>query len=130
MIENLSPKQSWAFLQNNSSAVIIDVRTSIEHSFVGHPPDVIHIAWKEFPEMLLNEKFIAQVEENVKNKNNPVLLLCRSGQRSLSAAQALEDAGYQHLINIQEGFEGSLDNEKHRGNINGWKFHGLPWTQS
>jgi len=57
-------------------------------------------------------------------------LLCRSGQRSLDAAKALENAGYQHLINIVDGFEGSLDANKHRGNLGGWRFVGLPWEQS
>ena len=47
-----------------------------------------------------------------------------------AGASALEAAGYQHLINILEGFEGALDADKHRGNIDGWRFHGLPWQQS
>lgn len=130
MIENLDPKQSRALLQENSAAVMVDVRTAIEYSFVGHPPGAIHIAWKEFPGMSLNEQFVAQVEETVTDKNSPVLLLCRSGVRSVAAAKALEEAGYQRLINIVEGFEGALDDEKHRGNIDGWRFHGLPWVQS
>ncbi len=130
MIENLDPKQSWALLQNNPSAVLIDVRTAIEHSFVGHPPQAIHVAWKEFPGMQLNNDFVGQVERHVADKTAPVLLLCRSGQRSVDAAKALEAAGYQHLVNILEGFEGPLDDHKHRGNLGGWRFHGLPWEQS
>ena len=130
MIENLNPQQSWSLLQENPSAVMVDVRTAIEHSFVGHPPEAVHVAWKEFPDMQLNGQFVTQVEEKVKDKNVPVLLLCRSGVRSLAAAKALEQAGYQQLINIVEGFEGALDDEKHRGNIDGWKFHNLPWVQS
>jgi rhodanese-related sulfurtransferase len=130
MIKSLTPEQSWALLQENPSAVILDVRTRIEYSFVGHPPEAIHIAWKEFPDMQLNEQFVDQVKEKVKNKNIPILLLCRSGQRSLAAAKALEDTGYTHLVNILEGFEGSLDDEKHRGTINGWRFNNLPWMQS
>jgi len=130
MIENLNPKQSWALLQENSAAVMVDVRTAIEHSFVGCPPNAIHIAWKEFPAMQANEQFVAQVEEKVIDKNAPVLLLCRSGVRSVAAANALEAAGFTRLINIVEGFEGALDDDKHRGNIDGWRFHGLPWQQS
>ncbi len=129
MIENLNPKQSWALLQDNPMAVMIDVRTAIEHSFVGCPLNSIHIAWKEFPGMQLNESFVAQVEEKVSDKSIPVLLLCRSGVRSVAAATALEAAGFEKLINIVEGFEGALDEEKHRGNIDGWRFHGLPWEQ-
>ncbi len=130
MIENLTPPQSWEVLQENSKAVLIDVRTTIEHSFVGHPPGAIHVAWKEFPAMQLNQQFVQQVAEHIADKSAPVLLLCRSGQRSLAAAEALSAAGYHSLINIVQGFEGQLDEQKHRGNIDGWKFHGLPWLQS
>jgi len=130
MIRNLTPSQSWELLQSNPKAIMIDVRTAIEHSFVGHPPKAIHIAWKEFPGMQENSQFIAQVEATVEDKTSPVLLLCRSGQRSLAAAHALEKAGFEDLVNITEGFEGSLDDEHHRGHINGWKYHQLPWIQS
>lgn len=130
MIENLEPKQAWALLNDNPAAVLIDVRTAIEHSFVGHPPKAIHIAWKEFPGMQLNADFVQQVQTHVPDKTVPVLLLCRSGVRSVDAAKALEQVGYQHLVNILQGFEGALDADKHRGNIDGWRFHGLPWQQS
>ncbi|MGY6274466.1 rhodanese-like domain-containing protein [Methylomonas sp. MgM2] len=130
MIENLDPKHAWALLQDDPSAVLIDVRTAIEHSFVGHPPEAIHVAWKEFPDMQLNDAFVRQVERHAPDKNVPVLLLCRSGVRSVDAAKALEAAGYRRLINILEGFEGPLDSQKHRGTSGGWRFHGLPWEQS
>ncbi len=130
MIENLDPQQAWKLLQTNPAAVLIDVRTAIEHGFVGHPPQAIHVAWKEFPGMQLNTSFVAQVQKHVPDKSAPVLLLCRSGQRSVDAAQALEASGYQYLVNILEGFEGPLDENKHRGTQGGWRFHGLPWQQS
>jgi len=130
MVENLNPQESWALMQQNASAIMVDVRTTIEHSFVGHPPEAIHIAWKEFPGMQLNTQFVTQVEATVSDKNTPILLLCRSGVRSVAAAKALEAVGYQNLVNIVEGFEGALDGNKHRGNIDGWRFHGLPWEQS
>ncbi|WP_305909940.1 rhodanese-like domain-containing protein [Methylomarinum sp. Ch1-1] len=130
MIENLNPKQCWRLMQDDPAAVIVDVRTAIEHSFVGHPLGAIPIAWKEFPGMQLNTAFVEQVKQAVPDKQAPVLLLCRSGQRSLDAAKALEAEGYQHLVNIVEGFEGPLDEHKHRGNLGGWRFHGLPWEQS
>lgn len=130
MIENLNPKQCWQLMQENPAAVMVDVRTAIEHSFVGHPPGAVHIPWKEFPGMQLNASFAEQVKQAVPDKSAPVLLLCRSGQRSLDAARALEGEGYLHLVNIVEGFEGPLDEHKHRGNLGGWRFHGLPWEQS
>jgi len=130
MIENLHPQQAWELLKQNTGAVLVDVRTKIEHSFVGHPPGAIHIPWKEAPDWQLNPHFIAEVKRLVPDKHAPVLLLCRSGQRSLDAAKALEQAGYERLINIDEGFEGPLDSNHHRGNLGGWRFHGLPWQQS
>jgi rhodanese-related sulfurtransferase len=130
MIENLNPQQSWDLLQQNNDALMVDVRTKIEHTFVGHPPGAIHIAWKEAPDWQVNSKFVAEVEKRVPDKNEPVLLLCRSGQRSLDAAKALEEAGFKRLINIVDGFEGPLDQHKHRGNLGGWRFSGLPWEQS
>jgi len=130
MIENLEPKQAWALLRNDPKAVFIDVRTAIEHSFVGHPPKAIHVAWKEFPGMQVNPEFVAQVEKHAPDKYAPVLLLCRSGVRSVEAAKTLEAAGYRHLVNILEGFEGPLDEAKHRGTLGGWRFHGLPWEQT
>jgi rhodanese-related sulfurtransferase len=130
VIENLSPRESWDLLQQNTDAVLVDVRTKVEHAFVGHPLGAIHIAWKEAPEWHVNSAFVAEVEKLVADKNAPVLLLCRSGQRSLDAAKALEEAGFERLINIVDGFEGPLDQHNHRGNLGGWRFNGLPWEQS
>jgi len=130
MIENLTPRQSWDLIQQNPNAVLIDVRSKIEHGFVGHPIGAIHIPWKEAPDWQVNAQFLRDVVNRVSNKNTPILLLCRSGQRSLDAAKALEDIGYQRLINIIDGFEGPLDAQNHRGNLGGWRFDNLPWVQS
>ena len=130
MIENLNPQQAWELLQQNTKAVLVDVRSKIEHTFVGHPPGAVHIPWKEAPDWQVNPKFVAEVEKVVPDKNAPVLLLCRSGQRSLDAAKALEESGFSRLVNIVDGFEGPLDQHKHRGNLGGWRFSGLPWEQS
>lgn len=130
MIENLKPQQAWELLQHDTRAVLIDVRTKVEHTFVGHPLSAQHIAWKEAPDWQINANFIADVLLAVPDRKTPILLLCRSGQRSLEAAVALENAGYLKLINIEDGFEGPLDQNKHRNNIAGWRFCGLPWQQS
>ena len=129
MIENLSPQESWALLQQNKSAVLVDVRSQMEYAYVGHPLGAVHIPWKEAPAWELNPNFVADVKKLLPNSDAPILLLCRSGQRSLSAAQALEQAGYRHLVNIVDGFEGPLDANKHRNNLGGWRFCGLPWEQ-
>ena len=130
MIENLNPQQAWDLLQQNTDAVLVDVRTKVEYAFVGHPIGAVHIAWKEAPDWQVNSKFVVEVGKLVPDKSAPVLLLCRSGQRSLDAAKALEEAGFRRLINIVDGFEGPLDQHNHRGNLGGWRFNGLPWAQS
>ncbi len=130
MIENLSPQQAWDLMQENESAVLVDVRTQVEYSYVGHPVGAVHIPWKELPNWELNPNFVSEVRKAVPSDEAPVLLLCRSGQRSLAAASLLEQAGYRHLVNIVDGFEGPLDKNNHRGNIGGWRFANLPWQQS
>lgn len=130
MIENLDPQQAWQLLQQNPDAVLIDVRTKAEHTDIGHPIAAIHIAWQEQFGAAVNPNFITEVAKVAPDDQTPVLLLCRSGQRSLSAAKALDQVGYQHLINIVNGFEGDPDSNQQRGNINGWQFCGLPWGKS
>ena len=130
MIENLTPQQAWDLLQQNTSAILVDVRTQMEHAYVGHPIGAVLIPWKEAPSWEINQNFVDDVKKIAPNTNTPILLLCRSGQRSLSAAKALEESGYSHLINIVDGFEGPLDANQHRGNVGGWRFCGLPWQQN
>lgn len=130
MVDNLEPNQAWQLMQSDTGAVLIDVRTKMEHDFVGHPLGAVHVPWKEFPDWQINQAFVEQVAKVVFDKNAPVLLLCRSGQRSVDAALALKSAGFTRPINILEGFEGPLDDNKHRGNRGGWRFHDLPWEQS
>ena len=129
-IRNLKPIESWEFMQKNPSAILLDVRTKLEYSFVGHPVGAVHIVWKEAPDWSVNTNFTEEVRRAVPDTSMPVLLLCRSGQRSMDAAIALEKAGYTNLVNVDEGFEGPLDDEKHRGTCGGWRLCGLPWEQS
>ena len=130
MIKELNPLQAWDFMQKNPEGVLVDVRSRIEYSHVGHPAGAINIIWKEAPDWQINTTFVEEVKKAVADTQTPLLLLCRSGQRSMDAAKELEKAGFQQLINIEEGFEGALDEHKHRGKLGGWRFHGLPWEQS
>lgn len=129
-IKTLNPPQAWESLQANASAVLLDVRDRIEYGFVGHPKGAVNIPWKDAPDWKPNPNFVDEVRQRIANPDTPILLMCRSGQRSLDAAKALAMAGYRDLTNIEEGFEGPLDGEKHRGTVGGWRFHGLPWEQN
>ena len=129
-MQHLSPKDAWALLQANADARLIDIRMEIESMYVGRPPGAINVPWYEYPEFMPNASaFCDAVQAEVANKDHPVLLLCRSGQRTLDAAQALEAAGFTQVINILHGFEGDLNDKFHRSTLNGWRHDGLPWEQ-
>jgi len=129
-IKSLHPKQAWSVLDTDPSAVLVDVRDRIEAAFVGYPIGSVNIPWKEAPSWKPNPDFLGEVRQRFPNPATPLLLMCRSGQRSLDACKALAEAGYNDLTNIEEGFEGPLDERKHRGALGGWRAHGLPWEQS
>jgi rhodanese-related sulfurtransferase len=127
-IRKLNPAAAWACLQHEAGSVLIDVRDPIEFAFVGHPVGAVNIPWKIAPEWYPNPDFLERMR-TVGGPETPFFLICRSGQRSLDAARALADAGYVNLTNVEEGFEGPLDSERHRGTLGGWRHAGLPWEQ-
>ncbi|MCE6957567.1 rhodanese-like domain-containing protein [Cereibacter sphaeroides] len=124
---DLSPRAAWD-LVTSGSATLIDVRTTEERSFVGRVPGSEHVAWATGTAMMRNPNFVRQVSA-IAAKDTTLVLLCRSGKRSASAAEALTKAGFARVFNIAEGFEGDLDDNGQRGRIDGWRFRGLPWEQ-
>ena len=129
-MRNLLPKAAWALIQQTPDALFIDVRMEIEALYVGRPPGVHIIAWYEYPDLLPNPaEFVRLVEKETTRKDRPVVLICRSGKRTLDAALALEAAGFTDVVNVVHGFEGDLDAHFHRSTLNGWRFDGLPWEQ-
>ena len=135
-LRNLTPPQAYEILQQNPAALLIDIRTLMEYQFVGHPLDAIHIPWKEVPGWIENESFISEIQHLVDEARQkqapeiPIILMCRSGTRTIPAGNKLIELGFTDVYHIDEGFEGDLDDEGHRGNINGWRFHKLPWKQT
>jgi rhodanese-related sulfurtransferase len=129
-IARLNPVDAWERMQSCPGAVLIDVRDPVEFAFVGHPSGAVNIPWKTAPDWRPNPDFLGQVKGFAPESDRPLFLLCRSGQRSLDAARALAAAGYRNLTNVEEGFEGALDADRHRGALGGWRYHGLPWEQS
>jgi rhodanese-related sulfurtransferase len=139
---SITPKDAWQLLQENPKTVLIDVRSEMEFLFIGHPKGAIHISWIDGPEWVQNPHFIRDVRkvilggiiDDLEDPNHPVqsvpiLLICRSGARSLEAGKLLVQEGFKHVYNVLEGFEGALDHEHHRSTLGGWRFHGLPWEQ-
>lgn len=123
----VTPQDAWLLFQTGD-AVIVDVRTIEERKFVGHIPNTIHIPWATGIALNRNLRFAQDLESKV-GKDKLILLLCRSGKRSAAAANVAFNAGFNQVYNIDQGFEGDLDENHHRGSFNGWRYHKLPWVQ-
>jgi len=139
VVSECSPEESWSMLAENPDAQLLDVRTRPEWSFVGTPDltplgrQAALVEWRQFPNMSVNADFAEQVRQAFGGRfPDQIFLICRSGARSMEAAQALAaaDAGPAQCVNVAEGFEGDLDGDRHRGGMNGWKARGLSWRQS
>lgn len=125
----LSPAQAWAVVQAGA-ARLVDVRSPEEYRFVGHVPDSLNVPWASGTGLTRNPRFVRELEAKLGGrKDAPVLLLCRSGKRSVLAAEAAAKAGFSAVYNVLEGFEGELDAKGQRGHGDGWRFHDLPWQQ-
>jgi rhodanese-related sulfurtransferase len=128
-MKHLAPKEAFEFLQANPNAVLIDVRSEMEYLFVGHPKDALLIPWQDGEFFDINPDFLGHVRK-ASSVNRPVVLICRSGNRSKIAGEFLEQNGLPEVCNVLHGFEGDLDAQRRRGTVNGWRFEGLPWEQT
>lgn len=132
---DITPKEAWTLLTETPEAVLVDCRTDAEWRFVGVPDlsslqrEVVFIEWNRF-DGTHNESFVEDLKSaGITAGDRPVVFLCRSGNRSIGAAEAATEAGIGPSYNILDGFEGNLDENQHRGGT-GWKAVGLPWKQS
>lgn len=136
------PEETWQGLKSTEDAVLVDVRTKPEWSFVGIPDlsslgkQTILQEWRTYPDMSINSSFAADLMDQLQgNVPSKIYFICRSGARSMEAAQTVYEVlsvqGFQtQCINVSEGFEGDLSTDRHRGETNGWKARGLAWMQS
>lgn len=130
---DITPQQAWELLASDPEAALVDVRTDAEWRFVG-VPDISSLnkptAFVEWVDVngARNEHFVEQLREQGVDGERPVVFLCRSGQRSIGAAEAATSAGIGPSYNVLDGFEGATDENGHRGVV-GWRALGLPWRQ-
>jgi rhodanese-related sulfurtransferase len=135
MVENVPPAQVWQALQKDPQAQLVDVRTDADTTYVGLTDlaaagkQPVLIPWQIFPKMEVNTGFVEQLRQAGFTPEHHIYFLCRSGVRSLAAAQAAQAAGFPNVFNVADGFEGNPDGEGHRGRLAGWKASGLPWRQ-
>ncbi len=136
---DVSAPDAYASLADK--ALIVDVRTGAEWTFVGlpalTPEQLVLCEWQIFPDMQLNPEFVSLAGQEILARSGgdhpadapAVYFLCRSGARSRAAAIAMTGAGFPACFNIENGFEGVPDAQGHRGRVNGWKADDLPWRQ-
>ncbi len=133
---DLDPPEVWRILEEDPLAVLVDVRTDAEWTYVGLPDlrplgkQTLCVSWQTFPGLQLNPNFLAELEACGVGRDQTLLLICRSGVRSRHAAVALTAAGFAPCFNVAEGFEGDRDEAGQRGHKGGWKARGLPWIQT
>lgn len=136
----VTSSEAFQILQQDSTAQIVDVRTRAEWAFVGVPDlselgkEAVLVEWQRYPDMAVAPDFVATLEAELEGRgarrDSPILFLCRSGVRSLAAAQVMARAGWTGSRNVAGGFEGPPDPDRHRSRVDGWKASGLPWIQS
>jgi len=125
----LLPHEAHELLHLAPGTRLIDVRSRAELELNGVIPDAVHVEWQSWPGWALNPHFLAQIA-HATDPEGLLLFICRSGARSHRAAAACTGAGRGHCYNVLEGFEGDINKATgHRNELNGWKHHGLPWTQ-
>jgi rhodanese-related sulfurtransferase len=141
-VSEVSPANAWAALKVSPDTMLVDVRTQAEWSYVGLPDlsqldrTVILSEWRQLPGMIVNDSFGTEVLQALGGAApSRLFFLCRSGIRSRQAAEAMTQlfaslGQKTECVNVAEGFEGDLDSQGHRGNVNGWKTRGLPWRQT
>ena len=123
---DVSPQLAHQWVQSGRAA-LVDVRSDAEREWVGFVPDALAVAWKQWPGMQMNPDFDEAIRRAAPGQ--PLLLLCRSGVRSIAAARRATELG-REAYNILEGFEGDADGNGHRGQLGGWRRRGLPWRQN
>jgi len=139
-VDDVDVETTWQGLVSRPKSQLIDVRTRAEWTYVGLPDlgsigkRPVLVEWQTFPDQAVDPRFIERLAGELKalgvEKDDELFFICRSGGRSLAAAKAMAEMGYRACHNVAGGFEGPLDDDRHRGSVLGWKAAGLPWLQS
>jgi len=135
-VKTISAHEAYE-LQQQVGTLLIDVRSHMEFLFIGHPTGAINIAWIDEPDWEINPNFVREIRQLIlggtssleQSNEVPIVLICRSGKRSLEAGNLLISKGLTRIYNVDEGFEGELNDTHQRSSLAGWRFDGLPWEQ-
>ena len=139
-VDDVGVEAVWESLRSHPRLQLIDVRTRAEWTYVGIPDlgsvgkRPVLVEWQTFPDQAVDPRFAERLAGELKalgvGLGDDLFFICRSGTRSLAAAKAMAVMGYSACHNVACGFEGPLDDGRHRGALSGWKAIGLPWQQS
>jgi rhodanese-related sulfurtransferase len=139
-VDDVDVEKAWKSLTATPRSQLVDVRTRAEWTYVGIPDlgsigkRPLLVEWQTFPDQSVDPRFVERLAGELKalgvQADDELFFICRSGSRSLAAAKAMAEAGYRACHNVAGGFEGPLDEGRHRGAVEGWKAAGLPWQQS
>ena len=135
-VVTISAKQAFE-QQKMPGTLLIDVRSHMEFLFIGHPTGAINIPWIDEPDWEVNPNFVREIRQLILGGTStaehshdvPIVLICRSGKRSHEAGSLLVREGMMKIFNVEEGFEGELNDTHQRSSLAGWRFDGLPWEQ-
>ena len=125
-MKEISPQEAYDTLRQDAGAVYIDVRT-VEEFAEGHPEGAVNIpiAFHDPAQgMVYNHEFVEVVERHYA-RDRKLLLGCKAGPRSNSAANLLEQTGYQDVASVVGGFGGMRD-PYGQVVVEGWAGLGLP----
>lgn len=124
---NITPELAWQWMQSGT-AVMVDIRSEAERAWVGFVPGATSVVYKIWPGMSVNPDYDKQLQASL-SKDKKLVILCRSGLRSVPAARRAAELGFE-AYNILEGFEGDANEHGQRNTLGGWRHLGLPWQQS
>jgi rhodanese-related sulfurtransferase len=136
-LKDITPQEAWDLMSEDPRALLVDIRSSMEYLFVGHPKGAVHVAWIDEPDWKVNPNFSTEIRKLILGGvvhageigSAPVMLICRSGKRTIDAGNQLLEDGLTNVYNVTQGFEGDLDDKHHRSTMGGWRCADLPWEQ-
>jgi rhodanese-related sulfurtransferase len=107
-IQRVSPEQAKKLIEEEGY-LYLDVRSEPEYA-AGHPTGAHNVPLMHAgPGGMMPNPVFLDVIAALYPKDAKILVGCRSGQRSLRAAEAMISAGYTNVIDQRAGFEGPRD---------------------
>ena len=108
-ITEMMPWDVEEFLQANPDTLIVDIRETHEYDTM-HIPDSINVP-RGILENACEWDFEETEPELVEARDRPVVLACRSGNRTTLAAYTLQQMGYENVVSMKTGLRGWSDYE-------------------